>query len=124
MVYIYDAVGQPIGMSHFQDDLYEKNIHGDVVAVYDYDGNLVVRYAYNAWGAVSETEYGSEYDEESFEEETIGPGARVDGIDYGRKIIYELKPNNSRAIRRGIKQLERYIRIKGDGWRGELITYD
>ena len=47
--------------------LYEKNIQGDVVAVYDYDGSLVVRYAYNAWGAVSETEYGSEYDEESFE---------------------------------------------------------
>ena len=55
---------------------------------------------------------------------TLGPGARVDGIDYDRKIIYELKPNNTRAIRRGIKQLERYIRIKGDGWRGELITYD
>ena len=73
MVYIYDAAGQPIGMTHFQDGtlvdtyLYEKNIQGDVVAVYDYDGSLVVRYAYNAWGAVSETEYGSEYDEESFE---------------------------------------------------------
>ena len=73
MVYIYDAAGQPIGMTHFQDGtlvdtyLYEKNIQGDVVAVYDYAGNLVVRYAYNAWGAVSETEYGSEYCEESFE---------------------------------------------------------
>ena len=73
MVYIYDAAGQPIGMSHFQDGtlvdtyLYEKNIQGDVVAVYDYAGDLVVRYAYNAWGAVSETEYGSEYCEESFE---------------------------------------------------------
>ena len=73
MVYIYDAAGQPIGMTHFQDStlvdtyLYEKNIQGDVVAVYDYAGDLVVRYAYNAWGAVSETEYGSEYCEESFE---------------------------------------------------------
>ena len=59
-------------MTHFQDStlvdtyLYEKNIQGDVVAVYEYDGDLVVRYAYNAWGAVSETEYGSEYDESSF----------------------------------------------------------
>mgnify|MGYP000233488425 FL=1 len=59
-------------MTHFQDGtlvdtyLYEKNIQGDVVAVYEYDGDLVVRYAYNAWGAVSETEYGSEYDESSF----------------------------------------------------------
>ena len=59
-------------MSYFQGGtlvdtyLYEKNIQGDVVAVYDYAGDLVVRYAYNAWGAVSETEYGSEYDESSF----------------------------------------------------------
>ena len=73
MVYIYDAAGQPIGMSYFRGGtlvdtyLYEKNIQGDVVAVYEYDGDLVVRYAYNAWGAVSETEYGSEYCEESFE---------------------------------------------------------
>ena len=72
MVYIYDAAGQLIGMSYFQGGtlvdtyLYEKNIQGDVVAVYEYDGDLVVRYAYNAWGAVSETEYGSEYDESSF----------------------------------------------------------
>ena len=64
------------------------------------------------------------YGEGVKKERKIGPGARVDGIDYDRKIIYELKPNNTRAIRRGIKQLERYIRIKGDGWRGELITYD
>ena len=73
LIFVYDASGQPIGMSHFQEGtlvdtyLYEKNIQGDVVAVYDYAGNLVVRYAYNAWGAVSETEYGSEYCEESFE---------------------------------------------------------
>ena len=45
-------------MSHFQDGtlvdtyLYEKNIQGDVVAVYEYDGDLVVRYAYNAWGKI------------------------------------------------------------------------
>ena len=73
LIFVYDDSGQPIGMSHFQEGtlvdtyLYEKNIQGDVVAVYEYDGDLVVRYAYNAWGAVSETEYGSEYDEESFE---------------------------------------------------------
>ena len=73
LIFVYDDSGQPIGMSYFRGGtlvdtyLYEKNIQGDVVAVYEYDGDLVVRYAYNAWGAVSETEYGSEYDEESFE---------------------------------------------------------
>ena len=73
LIFVYDDSGQPIGMSYFRGGtlvdtyLYEKNIQGDVVAVYEYDGDLVVRYAYNAWGAVSETEYGSEYCEESFE---------------------------------------------------------
>ena len=33
---------------------------------------------------------------------------RVDGIDDGLKIIYELKPYNKRSIRNGIKQLYRY----------------
>ena len=54
----------------------------------------------------------------------IGKGARVDGIDFANKIVYELKPNNPKAIRRGLKQLDRYLDILGDGWKGELITYD
>lgn len=64
------------------------------------------------------------YGEGVKKEKIIGPGARVDGIDYNKKIIYELKPNNSRAIKRGTKQLERYVKIMGDGWKSELITYD
>lgn len=57
-------------------------------------------------------------------EQTIGAGARVDGIDYVNRIVYELKPNNPRAIRRGMKQLDRYLDILGaDNWAGVLMLY-
>ena len=54
----------------------------------------------------------------------IGPGARVDGYDDINKIVYELKPNNTRAINRGLKQLDRYLNILGEDWVGILLTYD
>ena len=34
--------------------------------------------------------------------------ARADFVDEASKIIYELKPNNPRGLRQGIKQLQRY----------------
>ena len=34
--------------------------------------------------------------------------ARADFVDEANKIIYELKPNNPRGLRQGIKQLQRY----------------
>lgn len=56
---------------------------------------------------------------------SIGPGARVDGIDDINHIVYELKPNNSRAIQRGLKQLDRYLAILGaEDWAGVLVLYD
>ena len=64
VLYIYDADGTPIGMqyhhnSHFhrQYDVYwfEKNLQGDVVAVYDEDGDKLISYAYDAWGNFTTT---------------------------------------------------------------------
>lgn len=61
---------------------------------------------------------------QQMKEQTIGAGARVDGIDYVNRIVYELKPNNPRAIRRGMKQLDRYLDILGaDNWAGVLMLY-
>ena len=52
-------------------------------------------------------------------------GARVDGIDYVNRIVYELKPNNPRAVRRGLAQLDRYLNILGaEDWAGVLVLYD
>ena len=64
----------------------------------------------------------------SVKKEVTIPGAgRADGIDYINRIVYELKPNNPRAIRQGWKQLNRYVNeLEKDGskWIRILITYD
>ncbi len=61
-------------------------------------------------------------------EQTIAPGCRVDGIDFNNHIIYELKPNNPRAISRGMNQLNRYTSAAsqrfGGKWIGVLKLYD
>ena len=63
-MYIYDAKGSPIGMqyrtsSYAKDvwDVYwfEKNLQGDIVAVYSYDGTLLISYKYDAWGKTTIT---------------------------------------------------------------------
>lgn len=55
-------------------------------------------------------------------------GRRMDGYDKKNEIIHELKPNNRKAIKRGLKQLDRYIkeanRVYGPGHKGKLHTYD
>ena len=57
------------------------------------------------------------------------PGTRLrpDAIDVDRGIIRELKPNNARAIQRGLQQLQRYLdaaeQAFGRRFRGILDTY-
>ena len=60
IVYIYDASGSPIGMMYrttsyaegaFDVFWYEKNLQGDIVAVYNSSGTKLVTYDYyDAWG--------------------------------------------------------------------------
>lgn len=66
-----------------------------------------------------------DYGEGVLKEIKIGNGARVDGIDFANNIVYELKPNNTRAIQRGLNQLDRYLDILGaEDWAGVLVLYD
>lgn len=63
-----------------------------------------------------------------FKEFRFATGRRVDFIDFEKGIIYELKPNNPRAIREGGKQLEQYLKdaqaqFPGINWRTVLDTY-
>ena len=62
VVYLYDANGAPVGMQYRNDtytknkwDTYwfEKNLQGDILAVYDYTGKCLVQYSYDPWGKVS-----------------------------------------------------------------------
>ena len=58
-IYLYDAEGTPVGMQYrsksmaegvFHTFWFEKNLQGDIVAVYDDSGNKLYSYAYDAWG--------------------------------------------------------------------------
>ena len=59
LVFIYDTTGAPIGMRYlntadstavWETYWFEKNLFGDIVAVYDTDGTKLVSYLYDAWG--------------------------------------------------------------------------
>ena len=69
--FFYDASGSPIGFafrenvldytSHYEFEYYwyEKNLLGDIVAIYDNSGNKVMSYSYDVWGNVTITEHGN-----------------------------------------------------------------
>jgi len=60
-------------------------------------------------------------------EVTLPSGKRMDGYDKTNKIIYELKPDNANAAKKGTKQLEKYVeesnKVNGPGHKGVLKTY-
>ena len=62
LVYLYDAEGAPLGMQYrntsyaanvFDIYWFEKNVQGDIVAVYNDAGTLLISYLYDAWGNVT-----------------------------------------------------------------------
>ena len=64
MIYLYDAEGSPIGMKYrdgnmavgeFEEYWFEKNLQGDIVAVYDAAGTKLISYTYDAWGNFTTT---------------------------------------------------------------------
>ena len=64
MVYVYDASGQPIGISHYTYNgtivsenyyLLVSNIQGDIIGIYDSNGTRVATYVYDAWGRILST---------------------------------------------------------------------
>ena len=74
LVYVYDATGSPIGMMYYMGYFstsfcekywFEKNIWGDITAVYDDAGNLIIEYSYDPYGNCTETvlsnSYGARY---------------------------------------------------------------
>ena len=64
IVFIYDAAGSPIGMRYrsasFASEVwetywYEKNLQGDIVAIYSNDGVKLISYIYDAWSSFTTT---------------------------------------------------------------------
>ena len=68
LIYLYDADGSPIGMQYRNDTMsantfytfwFEKNLQGDIIAVYNSSGTKCVSYTYDAWGSVTQTIHNS-----------------------------------------------------------------
>ena len=65
ILYIYDETGAPIGLRYretsyaagvFDTYFFEKNLQGDIVAVYNSAGTKIGTYAYDACGACRKTQ--------------------------------------------------------------------
>ena len=61
-----DEPGSPIGMQYrtssyaqgvFDTYYFEKNLQGDIIAVYNASGTKLVSYIYDAWGNCAKTTY-------------------------------------------------------------------
>ena len=60
---------------------------------------------------------------EGMTKEAVRGKNRLDFLDDVNKIIYELKPNNPRGLRDGIRQLQRYNNTLGGGYKLLLELY-
>ena len=69
ILYIYDAEGSPLGMryrTHTQSSgswttyWFEKNMFGDVVAIYNSSGTKILSYKYDAWGNFTSTTHAAD----------------------------------------------------------------
>lgn len=60
-------------------------------------------------------------------EVTLPSGRRADAVDFGNRVVRELKPNNPNAIRKGERQIEQYRqelqKEYGGDWTGVVDTY-
>ena len=61
LIYVYDEAGSPIGFKYrttgyaigaFDSYVFEKNLQGDIIAIYNTSGTAVAMYTYDAWGNV------------------------------------------------------------------------
>ncbi|MBO5148004.1 MAG: RHS repeat-associated core domain-containing protein, partial [Clostridia bacterium] len=64
IVYLYDETGAPIGMKYREPSyaagvydcfFFEKNLQGDIIAVYNSNGTKLITYDYDAWGKCTTT---------------------------------------------------------------------
>ena len=64
LVYLYDETGAPLGYRYrtpsyasgvFDGYFFEKNLQGDIIAIYNQSGTKLVSYTYDAWGDTTTT---------------------------------------------------------------------
>jgi hypothetical protein len=113
------AVVLSVTLSRFSQPVYNIEVHGEHVyqvgelgLVVHNPGGLVCGNSYFAqFGKLKHKRYMSEVADQvtKIKEFVLPSGRRVDFIDIANGFVYELKPNNSRAIAKGMSQLRGYI---------------
>ena len=113
------AVVLSVTLSRVSQPVYNIEVHGEHVyqvgelgLVVHNPGGLVCGNSYFAqFGKLKHKRYMSEVADQvtKIKEFVLPSGRRVDFIDIANEFVYELKPNNSRAIAKGMSQLRGYI---------------
>ena len=113
------AVVLSVTLSRVSQPVYNIEVHGEHVyqvgelgLVVHNPGGLVCGNSYFAqFGKLKHKRYMSEVADQvtKIKEFVLPSGRRVDFIDIANGFVYELKPNNSRAIAKGMSQLRGYI---------------
>ena len=147
--FFYDAQNRPAvvvynGVSY----AYVKNLQGDIVAILDENGNTVVSYGYDAWGAplwctgelaetlgkvqpfryrgyVFDEETGFYYVSSRYYDPEIGRFISPDTTDVLTATPMGLTDKNlyPRGVRSGIRQLQKYNKNIGGGFNLRLELY-
>ena len=93
VIYIYDEAGSPIGLKYREPSyaegvyncyFFEKNLQGDIIAIYNSNGTKIGTYIYDAWGNVISTATSSATTLESLILTEINP-FRYRGYYYDRE---------------------------------------
>ena len=68
-MYLYDEYGAPVGLQYrnktygtytFDTYYFEKNLQGDIIAIYTESGTKIGSYTYDAWGNCTVSAHGND----------------------------------------------------------------
>ena len=147
--FFYDAQNRPAVVAYNGVPYaYVKSLQGDVIAILDADGNVVVSYAYDAWGMpigksgtlaetlgtlnpfryrgyVFDEETGFYYVSSRYYDPEIGRFISPDTTDVLTATPMGLTDKNlyPRGVRSGIRQLQKYNKDLGGGFNLRLELY-
>ena len=147
--FFYDAQNRPaVVVYNGTAYAYVKSLQGDIVAILDENGNTVVSYGYDAWGAplwctgelaetlgkvqpfryrgyVFDEETGFYYVSSRYYDPEIGRFISPDTTDVLTATPMGLTDKNlyPRGVRRGIRHLQKYNKDLGGGFNLRLELY-
>ena len=128
--------GKYVIVEKVQHEILEKPVkvyNFEVEDFHTYFVGIISLLVHNACGENSAAKLGRQkhkywdYGPTVKKEVTIPGAGRADGVDFLNHIVYELKPNNPRAIRQGWRQLTKYAnaleQLDYGNWLRVLVTY-